>query len=256
MKIVGIIPGRMAASRFPGKLLALLGGHPVIEHVYRRAMRCPRLAEVYVATCDQAIAQAVEQFGGRAVMTSDRHVRCTDRVAEAAQGIDADIIVNIQGDEPLLHPDAITQVCDAMLAPPGVPCVNATNPITREEDFRHPNQIKVVCDRRNHALYMSRQPIPTTARWGERPVLRQLGLIAFRRAFLELFTRLSPTPLEQAESVDMLRAVESGHPVQVVVSPFESFGVDTPADLQAAEARLAGDALAGALFAAAAPITR
>lgn len=247
MKIVGIIPGRLASSRFPGKLLAPLAGHAMIEHVYRRAARCPDLTEVLVATCDQAIIDAVQRFGGRAVLTSDQHVRCTDRVAEAARGLDADIVVNIQGDEPLIHPQAISQLCDAIMVAEA-PCVNLANRITWEAEWYNPNQIKVVCDRNDHALYMSRQPIPTTKQWGDTRPLRQVGMIAFRREFLEVFTRLTPTPLEQAESIDMLRAIEHGYRVKVVVTPYESFGVDTPADLRVAEDRLAHDEVIAELF--------
>lgn len=248
MKIVGIIPARMAASRFPGKPLAPLAGRPMIEHVYRRAERCPHLAEVHLATCDREIYDAVQRFGGKAIMTADTHVRCTDRVAEAAQAISADVIVNIQGDEPLIHPQAITQLCEAILADPEVPCVNLCNVITQEADFRNPNQIKAVCDQSGCAIYMSRQPIPTTKQWGQTQVLRQLGMIAFRKGFLETFTRLKPTPLEQAESVDMLRAIEHGYRVKMVVSSFESFGVDTPADLRVAEERLRTDQIAAEIF--------
>jgi len=248
MRMVGIIPARMAALRFPGKPLALLAGRPMIEHVYRRVERCPHLAEVHLATCDREIYDAVHGFGGRAIMTADTHVRCTDRVAEAARSVEADIVVNIQGDEPLIHPNAITQLCEATLPDPDVPCVNLCNIITDEADFRNPNQIKAVCDQLGNALYMSRQPIPTTKQWGRMRVLRQLGMVAFRKDFLETFGRLSPTPLEQAESVDMLRAIEHGYRVKLVVSPYESFGVDTPEDLRVAESRMASDELAAELF--------
>lgn len=251
---MGVIPARMAATRFPGKPLALLGGRPMIEHVYRRAERCPRLHAVYLATCDREIYQAVLGFGGHAIMTADTHERCTDRVAEAARAFhDADIVVNIQGDEPLIRPEAITQLCDAALDFPDVPCVNLANIIADEPDFRNSNQIKAVCDRNGFALYMSRQPIPTTRRWGQTLVLRQLGMVAFRRDFLETFARLEPTPLEIAESVDMLRAVEHGYRVKMVITPHQSFGVDTPGDLRVAERRLAGDPWATAAFA---PSTR
>src|SRR2546427_3542511 len=164
MKIVGIIPARMAASRFPGKPLASLAGRTMIEHVYRRASRAKHLAEVYLATCDQVIYDVVSGFGGRPLMTADTYVRCTDRVAEAAEAVVADLVVNIQGDEPMIHPDAIDHLCESALANPDLPCVNLGNVITREEDFRNPNQVKAVCDREGNALYMSRQPVPTTDR--------------------------------------------------------------------------------------------
>lgn len=249
-RIVGVIPARMAASRFPGKPLALLAGRPMIEHVYRRAASCEYLADVYLATCDREIYDRVAKFGGRPLMTSDRHVRCTDRVAEAAEAFDADIVVNIQGDEPLIHPAAISQLCEALLASPSLPCVNLANAFASEADFRNTNQIKVVCDQAGNALYMSRQPIPTLRAWGQTQVFRQLGMIAFRKDFLGAFARLAPTPLEQVESVDMLRALEHGYPVRMVVSPHESFGVDTPADLRVAEARMATDEVAATLFGA------
>jgi 3-deoxy-manno-octulosonate cytidylyltransferase (CMP-KDO synthetase) len=248
VRIVGIIPARMAATRFPGKPLALLGGYPMIEHVYRRAKRCSLLSEVYLATPDHDICEAVDRFGGNTIMTADSHERCTDRVAEAARSIDADIVVNIQGDEPLIHPDAITELCRAALDRPDALCLNLANFIDNEIDFLNPNQIKVVCDCTGNALYMSRQPVP--ARRGGIRVrgLRQLGMIAFRRDFLETFATLPATPLEQAESIDMLRAIEHGYPVAIIVSEHESFGIDTPEDLQVAESRLAADPLAAELF--------
>ena len=239
MKIVGIIPARMASARFPGKPLAMLAGRPMIEHVYARAKQCPLLAEVFLATCDREIYDAAVGFGGRALMTAASHVRSTDRVAEAAEAIEADVVVNIQGDEPLIHPGAIAHLCEAAVASPAVPCLNLANVITNEEDFRNLNQVKVVCDQRGNALYMSRQPIPTTQAWGRTQVLRQLGMIAFHKKFLGTYALLPPTPLEQAESVDMLRAIEHGHQVKMIVTPFESFGVDTPEDLRVAATRLA-----------------
>jgi 3-deoxy-manno-octulosonate cytidylyltransferase (CMP-KDO synthetase) len=199
------------------------------------------LSELYLATCDREIYDAALRFGGRAVMTSARHVRSTDRVAEAARDLDADVIINIQGDEPLIHPEAIGQLCEAARGHPKAPCLNLANLITREADFLNPNQVKVVCDQSGNALYMSRQPIPTTHAWGRTQVLRQLGMIAFQKEFLETFALLPPTPLEQAESVDMLRALEHGYRVGMVVTPYESFGVDTPEDLRAAEMRLAAE---------------
>lgn len=249
VRTVGVIPARMAATRFPGKPLALLAGRPLIEHVYRRASRCTRLSDLWVATCDSAIFDAVIGFGGKAVMTAASHERCTDRVAEAARTIEADIVVNIQGDEPLIHPDAIEALCDAMADNSSAVCVNLVNVIASQTDFVNRNQIKVVCDSAGRALYMSRQPIPTVAEWGRTPIFRQLGMVAFRRNFLETFSQLKPTPLEQTESIDMLRVLEHGYVVQTLVTPHESFGVDTPEDLREAEARLAKDVIVGGLFA-------
>ncbi len=247
-RIVAIIPARMASTRFPGKPLAPILGLPMIEHVRRRVALCNLLDDVIVATCDEEIKKVVETAGGRVMMTAGTHIRCTDRVAEAAVRLDADVVINVQGDEPLIHPNAIAQLCKAILAAPERPCINLANVITSESDFLNANQIKVVCDQDDNALYMSRQPIPTTRHWGETRVLRQLGMIAFRKDFLETLARLPPTPLEETESVDMLRAIEHGYPVKMVITPYESFGVDTLADLRLAEAQMGVDDVAAALL--------
>jgi 3-deoxy-manno-octulosonate cytidylyltransferase (CMP-KDO synthetase) len=235
--IVGIIPARMAASRFPGKPLARLCGRPMIEHVYRRASQAASLERVYVATPDREIYDAALGFGAPAVMTSPDHVRATDRVAEAARSLTADVVINIQGDEPLITPESLDLLAAAMRDDPALACANLVNRFVEDADFRNPNQIKVVCDRRGDVLYMSRQPIPST-RAGSDVRLRQLGIIAFRQDFLRTFAALPPTPLEIAESIDVLRAIEHGFTVRAVVSPHESFGVDTTEDLRAAEALL------------------
>ena len=247
MTIIGIIPARMAASRFPGKPLAPLCGRPMIEHVYRRAARAVCLDRVYIATPDREIYEAAGCFGAPAIMTSPAHTRATDRVAEAAQGLPADVVVNIQGDEPMIDPAALDLLGEAMTADATLACANLVNRITLDEDFRNPNQIKVVCDRMANVLYMSRQPIPSSTP-GAEGWLRQLGIIAFRRDFLTTFASLPSTPLECAESIDMLRAIEHGFKVRAVVSHHESFGVDTVDDMELAEARLAGDPLVADLF--------
>ena len=247
MTFIGIIPARMAASRFPGKPLALLCGRPMIEHVYRRATRASCFDRVYIATPDREIYEAALHFGAPAIMTSAAHTRATDRVAEAAHGLHADVVVNIQGDEPLLEPSALDLLHDAMCADATLTCANLVNRITTDEEFRSPNQIKVVCDCHLNVLYMSRQPIPSSTPAGP-DRLRQLGVIAFRRDFLKTFAALPQTPLEVAESIDMLRAVEHGFTVRAVMSPYESFGVDTPDDLHAAEAALARNPRVADLF--------
>ena len=219
----------------------------MIEHVYRRAARAACLDKVYIATPDREIYEAAGCFGAPAIMTSPAHTRATDRVAEAAQGLPADVVVNIQGDEPLIDPAALDLLGEAMSADATLACANLVNHITLDEDFRNLNQIKVVCDRKANVLYMSRQPIPSGAP-GAEGRLRQLGVIAFRRDFLATFASLPMTPLERAESIDMLRAIEHGFKVRAVVSPHESFGVDTVDDMDAAAARLSGDPLVAKLF--------
>jgi 3-deoxy-manno-octulosonate cytidylyltransferase (CMP-KDO synthetase) len=248
MKVVGIIPARMAASRFPGKPLAPMCGRPMLEHVYRRAAHATGLQRVYIATPDRDIHDAAAAFGAPIVMTSPTHARAVDRVAEAARQVAGDVVVAIQGDEPLLAPEALNLLTRTMRNDAALPCANLVNRFTRDEDFRNPNQIKVVCDPRGDILYMSRQPIPTAAGPGGR--LRQLGIIAFRREFLATFAALPQTPLEAAESIDMLRAIEHGYPVRAVVSDHESFGVDTVEDLRTAEALLRSEALTLELFGA------
>ncbi len=248
MIAVGVIPARMAASRFPGKPLAPLCGRPMLEHVYRRSVQAKSLDRVYIATPDREIYDAALAFGAPAVMTSPDHVRATDRVAEAARLVPpADVFLNIQGDEPLVNPDALDLLCDAMRAEPGLPCANLVNRFERDEDFRNPNQIKVVCDHRMGILFMSRQPIPTQQGEGVERI-RQLGIIAFRRDFLETFAALPQLPLERAESIDLLRALEHGFALRAVMSPHEAFGIDTPEDLRLADARLRADPLTRSLF--------
>lgn len=243
-RIVGIIPARMGATRFPGKPLALIHGRAMIEHVYRRAAMCDLFSGLYLATCDKEIRDAATKFGAPVIMTASTHERCTDRVAEAAAALEADIVVNIQGDEPLLDPATLSQLCALMLGDAALPCCNLVTLILNEEDYRNSNQIKVVCNQAGYAMYMSREPIPSSKRGDLKvKVLRQLGLIAFRKDFLELFSRLPPTPLEQAESIDMLRALEHGYSIKVFESPKDSFGVDTPEDLRAAESKLELDPL-------------
>lgn len=234
-RIIAIIPARMASSRFPGKPLADILGLPMIEHVRRRVRLCPLFADVVVATCDQEILDSIQQFGGRAVLTSTTHERCTDRVAEAALGQSADIIANIQGDEPLIRPE----ILEALLAPlregRNLDCTNLMAPIT-EAEAQNPNLVKVVCDLSRFALYFSREPIPSRKKAGKLPIqyFKQLGIYAFRSEFLQRYTRLAATPMEAIESVDMMRLIEHGYRIRMVPVEFTGIGVDTPADLDCA----------------------
>lgn len=233
MKIVAIIPARMGSTRFPGKPLCPILGLPMIEHVYRRTAMCGALDAVYVATCDQEIMDAVASFGGQALMTSPRHERASDRVAEAMETLAADIVVMVQGDEPMVHPEMI----DASLGPffsqdQRNICVNLTVAIKTESDFANPNTIKVVMDAENYAVYMSREAIPTRQLqpFGQIPAYKQVCIIPFTAAGLTLFNQLPPTPLEKAESIDMLRFIEHGYKVKMVETPHDTQAVDTEAD--------------------------
>ena len=245
MKIVGVLPARMASSRFPGKPLAPICGRPMIEHVYWRTLMCKMLDEVYVATCDQVIATATENFGGKAVMTSVKHQRASDRVAEVAQSMNADIFLMVQGDEPMILPEMIDLALKPLLQDPKVLCTNLAAPIHSEEELEDPNTIKVVMAQNGDALYFSREPIPTRHRlpFGQIPAYKQVCVIPFRRDFLLHYTALTPTPLEQAESIDMLRALEHGHLIRLVRSEYVTQSVDTPADLARVEGLMQKDPL-------------
>lgn len=247
-RIVAMIPARMGSSRFPGKPLAPLLGRPMIEHVYRRAAMCDRLDAVYVATCDAEIRAAAEGFGATVLMTSAAHERACDRVAEAAERVEADIVVMIQGDEPLVTPDMITASVAPLLRDPSVACVNLARRIVSREEYVDPNTIKVVSNVHGDALYFSRSPIPATdfARdfaGGRPPVFKQVCVIPFRRDYLREFARLSPTPLERAESIDMLRVIEHGGRVRLVETEADTQAVDTPEDLRRVESLLKDDPL-------------
>jgi len=245
MKIIAVLPARMGSSRFPGKPLAPILGRSMIEHVYWRTLMCGALDEVYVATCDREIAEATEKFGGRAVMTSSAHQRASDRVAEVAQRLEADVFLLVQGDEPMIFPEMIDLALGPLLQDPAVLCTNLASPIRSREEFEDPNTIKVVMAKNGDALYFSREPIPTRTRlsFDELPVYKQVCVIPFRRDFLLRYTALEPTPLEQAESIDMLRALEHGYPIRLVKSEYMTQSVDTPADLARVEGLMQDDPL-------------
>lgn len=244
-KVVAVIPARMGSSRFPGKPLAPMIGVPMVEHVRIRTAMCKNLDAVYVATCDNEIFESTERFGGQAIMTSTVHERASDRMAEVAESVDADIYVLVQGDEPMTVPEMIDRAVAPMLEDPSIDCVNLTKRITTEQEWRDPNTIKVVRDLEGNALYFSRNPIPTDRMlpFDELPLFKQVCIIPFRREALLKYTKLSPTPLEITESVDMMRFLEHGIKVRMVESEFDTFAVDTPDDLARVQAILANDPL-------------
>jgi 3-deoxy-manno-octulosonate cytidylyltransferase (CMP-KDO synthetase) len=243
MRLIGVIPARMGSSRFPGKPLAPLHGRPMLEHVYRRTAACEMLHEVFVATCDDEIAVAAAQFGARAVMTSRAHERATDRIAEATANDSADIVVMVQGDEPMIHPAMVAAAVEPLLEEPSLNCVNLAALIGSENEARDPNTIKVATALNGDALYFSRSVIPTMA--GERfrngGWIKQVCIIAFRRQSLRRFSSLPQGPLERIESIDMLRFLENGVPVRMVMTEHETHAVDTPADLELVARLLAAD---------------
>ncbi|MHB9023400.1 MAG: 3-deoxy-manno-octulosonate cytidylyltransferase [Armatimonadota bacterium] len=242
MPTVGIIPARYGSTRFPGKSLAEIHGKPMIQHVYERACRALKLNEILVATDDQRIFDAVGQFGGEAIMTKPDHLTGTDRLAEVAERMTAaEIIINIQGDEPLIDPGAIDAVATALQDDPTIPMCSVLCPLTEMARVWDANIVKVVTDLQGFALYFSRAPIP--ARRGESeslPWKRHLGLYGYRREFLLQFTQLSPTPLETLEQLEQLRALEHGFRIKMIERPADhSIGVDTPDDLERVKMALA-----------------
>lgn len=235
MKIIGVIPARMGSSRFPGKPLALIHGLPMIEHVYKRSAMSETLDGLYVATCDKEIADTVEQFGGQAIMTDVSHERCTDRVAEAVESMDVDIVVIIQGDEPLVHPDMIDEAIKPIVEGESA-CINLMSEIDSDTDFIDPNEVKVVVDKESYALYFSREPIPSNKKGINRYTrYKQVCIMPFRKDFLLKFTKMEPTPLEIIESVDMLRILEHGYKVKMISTKRKTYSVDTPEDLAKVE---------------------
>ena len=228
LTIIAIIPSRMGSSRFPGKPLENILGLPMIEHVRRRVERVGLLDEVFVATCDNEIKEVVEKNGGKVIMTADSHERCTDRIEEAAHSIDADIIVNIQGDEPMVSREAIEEVIAPFAENSEVLTTCLVYPIRNRDELDSLNIVKVVLNQKDQLLYLSRSIIPGREYDAKFSYYKQSGIMAFRKDFLHTFHRLKPTPLESKESVDMLRVLEHGYPIQGVVSCNETIGVDIP----------------------------
>jgi 3-deoxy-manno-octulosonate cytidylyltransferase (CMP-KDO synthetase) len=250
MKVVAIIPARMASSRFPGKPMAMIHGMPMIGHCYRRISLCEQLSDTYVATCDKVIFDYIESIGGKAVMTADTHERASDRAAEAMLKVEKqtgeriDILVMVQGDEPMDTPEMVSEALEPILNDPAIDIVNLVATIKTREEFEDPNTVKVVTDPNGDALYFSREPIPSTKKWsGDIPMQKQVCIIPFRREFLLKFNSTPEMPLEKIESVDMLRVLESGGRVRMVKTAHESIGVDTPRHLENVCAVMANDAL-------------
>ena len=236
MNILALIPARMGSSRFPGKPMAKILGKPMIGHVYENVIKCDLLVKTVVATCDKEIADYILSIGGQAVMTSDKHERASDRCAEALayleqqDSIKYDIVVMVQGDEPMTHPDMITEAVTPMLSNEEIIVTNLLGDIKTEEEFEDRNCIKVACDLDSNALFFSREPIPTR-KFGNVTMKKQVCVIPFTRDFLLEYTKLAPTPIEIAESVDMMRILEHGKKVKMVQTKFQTNPVDTPDDL-------------------------
>jgi 3-deoxy-manno-octulosonate cytidylyltransferase (CMP-KDO synthetase) len=238
MKTTVIIPARYASSRLPGKPLLRETGKYLIQHVYERACEARKIDQVIVATDDSRIMHAVESFGGRVVMTGSDHVSGTDRVAEVAHGMDSDVIINLQGDEPLIEPSAIELLPELLEHNPESAAATLAVPLTSMERWQNPNCTKVVCDSRGRALYFSRSPIPFV-RDGQpdfkaqpSQLLQHLGVYAYRRAFLIRLAAMEPGALEQLEKLEQLRILALGRTIQVGIVAHSSPGVDTYDDYQ------------------------
>ena len=243
-KILALIPARMGSSRFPGKPMIMLNGKPMIRHVYERVSKNPQLALTAVATPDKEIYDYIESIGGTAVMTGNQHERASDRCAEAlqilesAQNIKYDIVVMVQGDEPMTNAEMINESIQPVCDDPEVQVVNLLGDITGKEEFEDRNCIKVVCDINSNALFFSRQPIPTSSITAAIPMGKQVCVISFKRDFLLEYTRMLPTPLEIAESVDMLRILEHGIKVKMVPTKHQSYSIDVMSDVKRVEDKL------------------
>jgi 3-deoxy-manno-octulosonate cytidylyltransferase (CMP-KDO synthetase) len=238
MNIIGIIPARLASSRLPNKPLAKIIGMPMIGHVYLRSKMSSIMEEVYVATCDQEIKDYVESIGGKAIMTSNSHERASDRTAEALLEIEKvtkkkmDIVVMIQGDEPMVTPEMISAAVQPLLDSPSLQITNLMENIETQEEHEDPAEVKVVVDKNNNALYFSREPIPSRKKGGVNiPMLKQVCIIPFRRDFLLKYNEMEQTPLEIIESVDMNRLLENGIQIKMVMRDEITLAVDTREDL-------------------------
>ncbi len=247
MTAIAIIPARMAASRFPGKPMASINGMPMIGHCYHRTRLAPGVAAAYVATCDEEIAEYVRSIGGSAVMTARSHTRATTRTAEAMDHIEAatgervDVVVMVQGDEPLIRPETIGETLKHF-SDPAVDIVNIMSRLRSYDEFADRNNVKVVVNHNNDALYFSREPIPSPWRGiAGVPMFQQTGIIAFRRDVLRRVNAMPETRLEQIESVDMNRVLETGGRVRMVPTEAVTISVDTPAELEAAGTLMTDD---------------
>lgn len=232
MNVLCVIPARYASTRLPGKPLKDIAGKPMVCRVYDRAAQAGKVSDTLVATDDVRILNAVQEHGGRAMMTRKDHPTGTDRLAEVASAHpEADLIVNVQGDEPLIEPSLIDRLVDVFEEEPDLPMATVMTKITDEEEKRNPNNVKVVTNKDGYALYFSRSLLPYPRHAGC-PVYKHIGIYAYRRDFLLRYAAMAPTPLENAESLEQLRALENGYRIKVVETEAQFVGVDTAEDLE------------------------
>ncbi len=232
INVLGVIPARMASSRFPGKPVKLIKGKPMIWHVWQRSLLSNALSEVVIATCDSEIKEIAESFCAKVIMTSDKHTRSNDRVAEVAERLSCEIVLNIQGDEPLVNPQLINDVVNEFKNRTDIQCVNPVSAIETKEERESPHTVKVVSNLKGSVLYFSRHPIPSALISEQKyPVYRQVPILGFKSDFCIKLSKLPPGPLELQEGIDLLRAVEHDLPLHTLETKFQTIGVDTPEDL-------------------------
>lgn len=234
MRIIGVIPARYSSTRFKGKVLADLNGKPMIQHVWERAKESRFLDEVLIATDSQDVVARAQDFGAQVVLTSDQHPSGSDRVAEAVKPLDVDIVINIQGDEPLIKPQAIDDLAQAIKDDPECLMATLIKALTHESDLMDTNVVKVVIDQHHNALYFSRLPIPYDRdKIGFKSVgyFKHLGIYAYRKEFLLKFIQFPKAHLESIEQLEQLRVLSAGYKIKTILTDFETIGVDTPYDL-------------------------
>lgn len=232
MKFACVIPARYASTRLPGKPLADIAGKPMIQRVYEQVSKAKKPALVIVATDDQRVFDKVESFGGMALMTQPNHPTGTDRLAEvASHHQDIDVIINVQGDEPLIDADVIDQLADLFLDDADLQMATVASPLL-EEEYDEPSAVKVICNKRGDAMYFSRSLIPYPRHAFINPPMKHVGIYAYRRQFLLDYAKMDPTPAEETESLEQLRALENGYAIRVIKTDKRFVGVDTPEDLE------------------------
>ena len=246
LETVCVIPARLESTRFPRKLLQTIEGKPLLQFVYENAKKAKRIERVIVACDHQSLKSCVESFGGEAVLTAAHHTSGTERIAEVARSLNCEFIVNLQGDEPLMHSETIDQVVVALQR--DISCTMSTACILKNspEEFSNPNVVKVTKDRNGWALYFSRSPIPHDRDGRNHQFFKHLGIYGYRRGFLLQFPTLPPSPLEQREKLEQLRALESGYRIKVVETVHDSIGVDTEEDFKLVKEKLISDHRVGA----------
>lgn len=238
MSTIGVIPARYGSTRLGGKVLKDICGKPMIQHIWEAAKKAVLIDDVLIATDDERVIKAVSSFGGKAVMTAKEHASGTDRIVEAVFSIDCDIVINIQGDEPLVKPPMLDLLADAMISDKKLQMATLVKKIEDKRELDNPNVVKAVLDRNNYAIYFSRSRIPYPRFPEEALCYKHMGIYAYTKDFLLTFAALKPSPLEKAEGLEQLRAIENGYRIKVVETNVDTIAVDVADDLKLVEARL------------------